>query len=277
VITRRHFIQLGIAGAATFFSYSAFGVCRQLEITYHSLLKPALTNPFRLVQLSDLHMGSETTDYESIAKALNSLDPDLLVFTGDTFDDRDDVAGFYQFFEAITVSCPRYTILGNWDYASHLTLSEVKKHFKAVHLELLVNHSTNLSIKRNDLLLTGLDDLRMGNPSLKKSLKGEKFNHDTHLLLHHCPGEFHRVAFLREKYPNEIPAFDLVLAGHTHGGQFSFGGYMPILPAGAGGYSKGWYEKAGIPMYVNRGLGTTRIPMRFGSVPEISVFDFSPK
>jgi len=274
VINRRHFIQLGIAGAFAFSSYSAFGACRELEITFHQFNKPRLSQPIRIVQISDLHIGSETTDYEAIANAVTSLKPDLLLITGDIFDDRDDVEGFYRFFESLKLDCEIYNILGNWDYNSDLTLSEVKSHFKKQNLELLVNQNHTLNIKGNSVLLVGLDDLRMGNPRLKRALVGKSLNPDLQILLHHCPAEFHRVAFLKENYPKEIPLFDLALAGHTHGGQFNFGGFIPILPKGSGGFSKGWYQKAGIPMYVNRGLGTTRIPMRFGSIPEISVFDF---
>lgn len=276
MISRRGFIQLGIAVAATFTSYSVFGVTRQLEVTYHKLVKSSLTRALRIVQLSDLHFGSESTDYDAIVQAVNNLSPDLLLFTGDTFDDRDDVDGFYQFFSALKVSCPRFSVFGNWDYGSDLTVSEVKSHFKSVNLELLINANSSIEIHNNELLLVGLDDLRMGNPSLKKSLSGASSCPDLRLLMHHCPAEFHRVAFLREKYPNEIPGFDLALAGHTHGGQMNFGGFIPILPKGSGGFSKGWYYKSGLAMYVNRGLGTTRIPIRFGSIPEISVFDFVP-
>lgn len=256
--------------------YSAFGETRKLEITYHTMTSPTLTESVRIVQLSDLHLGSETTDYSLIAKSVLKLKPDLIVITGDIFDDRDDVKGFYTFFNEIKQAAPIINVLGNWDYGAEMLLSEVMAHFRTIGLITLVNANYTALVKGQKIQVVGLDDLRLGNPRLKKAIEGREASPNLKLLLFHCPGEFHRVAFLRKTYPNEIPNFDLCLAGHTHGGQINFWGFRPILPKGSGGFVHGWYEQEGLKMYVNRGLGCTRIPMRLMAKPEISVFDWRP-
>jgi hypothetical protein len=86
------------------------------------------------------------------------------------------------------------------------------------------------------------------------------------ILLIHWPGHFDRAVEL---------GIDLTLAGHTHGGQLS----LEFLHRGLSlsrletRYVRGWYEKAGAQLYVNRGIGTTGFPIRFGSSPEITVFE----
>ncbi|MCK5075659.1 MAG: hypothetical protein KAR38_04750 [Calditrichia bacterium] len=67
----------------------------------------------------------------------------------------------------------------------------------------------------------------------------------------------------------------LMLSGHTHGGQITFFGLAPILPRGSGKYVSGWYEKEKIKLYVSRGIGTSVIPFRFMSLPEIVCLDWA--
>jgi uncharacterized protein len=88
----------------------------------------------------------------------------------------------------------------------------------------------------------------------------------------HYPAVFHYVA--------EVGiAIDLTLAGHIHGGQLS----LDIVHRGLNlgrlvtYYVSGWYEKGGRQLYVNRGIGTTGFPIRFGARPEISVFEIEAR
>jgi uncharacterized protein len=246
-----------------------------LEVNVYQMSSKLVKSPFRILQLSDLHMGSETTDYDLISDQCRLLKPDLIVVTGDTFDDRSDVDNFYRFFFRLDANVPMINILGNWDYGTNMKMPTVLEHFKRVGLQTLINRNISLNISGNEISIVGLDDLRMGNPRLKKALNGAK-DAAFSLLLHHCPAEFHRVIFIKDKEPLSLPDFDLVLAGHTHGGQINFWGYRPILPLGSGGFVQGWYETNSLKMYVNRGLGCTAIPMRLEARPEIAVFDIKP-
>ena len=67
--------------------------------------------------------------------------------------------------------------------------------------------------------------------------------------------------------------FSLCLSGHTHGGQITFAGWAPFRPVGSGHFVRGFYDVPGCRLYVSRGLGTSVLPFRWGSAPEIAVFD----
>jgi len=67
---------------------------------------------------------------------------------------------------------------------------------------------------------------------------------------------------------------DLILSGHTHGGQVKLLGFIPYLPQGSGKYVSGWYLDQHKQLYVSKGIGTSILPIRFGARAEISIFNF---
>jgi hypothetical protein len=121
------------------------------------------------------------------------------------------------------------------------------------------------------LLITGVDDL-VSQPDLIKSLQGI-VPHANHLLLAHSPA-------YRDEFSNDelgiIAEYkpQLMLSGHTHGGQLALLGFAPLRPPGSGRYVSGWYHDGVIPLYVSRGLGVSVLPVRMGAVPEISYFEW---
>lgn len=133
------------------------------------------------------------------------------------------------------------------------------------------------------VLVTGLDDLIGGQPNVARAL-ATAVPSANHLLLAHCPPQ--RDTFATEaaasarRTPDAYmiaPALgtpQLMLAGHTHGGQIALGGWAPVRPPGSGRYVAGWYRDAPTALYVSRGLGTSVVPVRFGAPPEIAVFDW---
>jgi len=70
------------------------------------------------------------------------------------------------------------------------------------------------------------------------------------------------------------PPVTAMLAGHTHGAQVAAFGYAPVRPWGSGRYVAGWYRDAWPHLYVSRGIGTSVLPFRPGSPPEVAVFDW---
>ena len=74
------------------------------------------------------------------------------------------------------------------------------------------------------------------------------------------------------KKQNETRKVDLILSGHTHGGQVNLLGYVPYTPWGSGKYLKGMYDQNNTKIYVSKGIGTTFLPIRFGAKAEIAVF-----
>lgn len=84
--------------------------------------------------------------------------------------------------------------------------------------------------------------------------------------MNHCP-EYSEIIY--NKIIKNHP-FDIILSGHTHGGQINIFGYVPFKPRGSGKFLKGWYLDN--KLYVSKGIGTSILPLRFMSRAEISIF-----
>ena len=148
---------------------------------------------------------------------------------------------------------------------------------------LLVNETAVHLHRGRRLGITGLDDLVGGRPDLLAAVEGVE-PADARVLLAHCPAHRDRLradhaevrvggALVRPGVDLDALGFRMMLSGHTHGGQVAFFGAAPVVPQGSGRYLRGWFRDPGeIPMYVSRGIGTSMLPVRFGSVPEVAVF-----
>lgn len=213
----------------------------------------------RLVQLSDLHLKRIGRLEEQILKAVHAADPEVLLITGDAFDSARGVDVFDEFLAA----CPRNVmvigILGNWEYRSGITANPLAKVYERHGGRLLVNDSLTVDLPGGTLRVTGLDDLVEGKPQPDR---GQGRRQEPHLLLAHCPGQRDQLG------PQAHEDIDLILAGHTHGGQVAPFGVALVTPGGSGRYVRGWYENDGPPMYVSRGLGMSTLPIRLGVTPE---------
>jgi hypothetical protein len=125
-----------------------------------------------------------------------------------------------------------------------------------------------------------VDDLT-GAPDLRAALRGAE-DARVRILLAHSPAFRDTVAAHGQRAgarePVDVGAITLMLSGHTHGGQVALGGWAPLVPPGSGRYVRGWFGDAGAPpLYVSRGIGTSVLPIRFGSRPELAVFTAAPR
>ncbi|HEX6909079.1 MAG TPA: metallophosphoesterase [Longimicrobium sp.] len=229
------------------------------------------------MQVSDLHLRRVGAVHRRVAARVNAHRPDLVVFTSDSVDRRDrlgELASLLALFDART---PRYAILGNWEHWSGTDLGELADVYRRANGRLLVNESAVHEAGGRSLLLTGLDDLVGGRPDPRRAMARAPAAH-AHLLLAHCPAHRDRlvdVATPLEPSPASLDAgrITLMLSGHTHGGQVNVMGWTPVLPQGSGRYVRGWFrEPGGVPLYVSRGIGTSVMPVRLGSPPEVAVF-----
>jgi len=256
----------------------------QIEITRHVLNPGALPGEGRVsfVQLSDLHLHRIGRHEERVAEAVNRLQPDFLVITGDTID-RADRLSVLDSFLGLLDPIEGFAVLGNWEHQSQVDLGALERTYSLHNINLLVNQSTVLEHRGKRLLITGLDDLVKGSPSLERALAGVRPSAH-HLILAHCPAQrdllLHDAAWGSKLDPTPPTLAGkngsaLILSGHTHGGQICLGGWAPVRPRGSGRYVAGWYTDGPIPLYVSRGLGTTLLPIRFGAVPEIAYFEIA--
>jgi len=228
-------------------------------------------NSFKIVQISDLHLKQFNSRAQRIAEQVNKLNPNIVLFTGDSIDKVEQIEGFGRFLSLLNKQTAKYAIMGNWEYWAGVDLEHLTKIYATYNCRLLVNESTIYNYGERTVLITGLDDL-VGKPDLIKSLQGFP-PQQNHLLLAHSPAyrdlfSSDELAKIRQYKPQYM------LSGHTHGGQLSLFGFTPIRPNGSGRYVSGWYKDGAIAMYVSRGLGVSILPVRIGVVPEIGYFEW---
>jgi predicted MPP superfamily phosphohydrolase len=191
------------------------------------------------------------------------------LITGDAVDKEENIGLLREFLTVVNDNIPKAAILGNWEYWGRLDINKLKQIYQEHNCTLLVNETKQFNLSGKTISITGTDDFVGGNANILIAL--QKFIlSDYHIILNHCP-EYNDT--IREVIPKTISA-DLILSGHTHGGQINIFGFIPFLPSGSGSFVKGWYKKEGaIPIYVSKGVGTSILPARFGARAEIAIFN----
>ncbi len=270
VLTRRKFIKRGALLATGIILVDALWAEQFFIETnefYIGAAKPDLNN-ISIVQIADLHIQSLNHSLEQLAIKINQSTPDLIVFTGDSIDRAEKLPELESFLSLLEMAIPKAAIVGNWEYWSNVNFIELNKLYKKYNCTLLINQSQQFTLKGKTFCITGVDDLIGGKPDIQLAmLTYAKTDH--HIILNHCPQYTDQI--IQQLDPSIQP--DLILSGHTHGGQVNLLGFCPYMPNGSGVYKRGWYKMA-IPMYVSKGIGTSIMPIRFGSRSEIAIFHF---
>ena len=268
-ITRRHLINSGLmlTGAAVltdalwiekyFFEVNEFYIGKATSKTQN----------IKIIQLSDLHLHSINSALEQLAKKINQLKPNLIAITGDAIDEAENLHLLDEFLSLIDKEISKVAILGNWEYWGEVDLNRLREVYEKHNCKLLVNESKQFQFKEKTLSVIGIDDFVGGYASYK--LATDNFvKSDYNIVLNHCPKYSEQIV---ERCQRDNISF--ILSGHTHGGQIRLFNYVPFLPQGSGNYVKGWYKELNPPMYVSKGIGTSVLPVRFGSRAEIAIFN----
>lgn len=262
----------------------------RIEVTDYDVIIPALPpelDGLSVVQLTDIHIGRYITleDTRKMADIAASLDPDLVLLTGDYafHANEEELHVGLEPFSTIPTRLGIYASLGNHDYWDGEQM--IRDVLEKLDIELLVN--TNRQIVPG-LWLAFLDDLLAGRPDLDLTLEGIPEG-DAVLLVSHSPNILPDVA--------DLPL--VILAGHTHGGQIRLpwqdslseddpNFYAHLMTAyemtgyllyggnrdgvGVWRYMDGWFQEGRAWMYVCRGLGLSRPPIRYDCPAEITLF-----
>jgi uncharacterized protein len=250
---------------------------RMVEVTYQRIViarLPQRFNGFRIVQLSDIH-HSPFLGLEEIAEAVrraNELKPDLVALTGDYVSHSVDyIDGCARELGGLRARHGVYAVLGNhdhWTDAEKMTASLTRN-----GIRVLVNENVRIGMDSSFIKLAGVDDLMVGRDDLPSALKGTSSN-EPRILLAHNP------AIIREAARAGV---DLVLSGHTHGGQINWRLLIGRedrktarwLRRPSRRLTRGLAQLGSTQLYVNRGLGTVVVPLRYGCPPEITVIELT--
>ena len=264
------FLLLLVALALGVFGYARFlepNLLLVKEAAISSSRINGTADGLRILVFADTHFGPHYTvsDFQKVVDAAAAAEPDIVFFLGDLIDHfhRYDAPGGTDAIAVQLAAIParygKYAVFGNHDYGGGAE-SVYPAVMEAGGFTLLVNQTVFLP--ELDLTITGIDDVVIGygDPTAAAAASGEGFT----IVATHAPDVADQLA----PYPS-----DLVLAGHTHGRQVALKVFDPyILPPYGRNYVKGLYDLPGDrSLYVTAGLGTTQLPLRFGSVPELTI------
>jgi predicted MPP superfamily phosphohydrolase len=278
--TRRRFLLASACAGAGLALYGGEIERHWIEVTHRDVFLPGLPqafNGFRIAQLSDIHMDDYTEPFllRDAVRHINGMNPDAVFLTGDfvtrgLVPKRFAIETAWQCANLLNqLQCPhRYAVLGNHDVL--ISARDITEALSANGIAMLVN--AHLPIERDGarFWLAGLDDALEGkaDPELAIPESIRNVAHEPIVLLCHAPD------YVDDLFPTPVGgAISLMLSGHTHGGQIRapFVGPMVLPPLGQK-YVEGWFHFGNLQLYVNRGLGTVGVPVRFDCPPEITLF-----
>lgn len=233
---------------------------------------PNVFDGMRIAQISDIHAGSfpDHRPFQEVRRILDALKPDVIVITGD-FVNAKPVEMSIIARELAQLKAPYgvFASLGNHDHyntpAEHRRLVET---VRGLNVDLLINENRRITEMGSSLVIAGTDNsgFRQTYAKLHKALEGVVEDEAT-ILLAHDPTFWDREVV-------GATNIDVMLAGHTHGGQFGvqllgfeWSPAQYVYKQWAGLYAAG--EQL---LYVNRGIGTVGPPLRIGIPPEVTLF-----
>lgn len=294
--SRRKFIRAGgvLLTGYTFVSAS-IGVLEKdkYDVTEKKIdivnLPPELEG-LRILMISDIHSGPYMNEGQmrEYADILNSYNADLILIPGDlTNSEKMEVFPFAKGFRDIKAKYGVYATLGNHDYF-HDENYVAQAVINETPIKLLRNENRILEINNQKLLLMGMEDTRASganyDPKIyqyfdkvvsdaKNNLSSNNLSFESvqKILMYHKPYFFDD--FSKEK-------IDLIVSGHTHGGQIVFaklGNLNLSIASFVSKYLDGLYKNGNSSMYISRGLGTVGLPLRLNCRPEITILTLKRK
>lgn len=279
-------IVIIIAAAAALLCLLLPGFWNALRVVRYEVATEGVKEPVRIALVTDLHSCAYGREEKDLLDAVDGEAPDLVLLGGDIFDDvlPDDNAE--TFLRGISGRYPAWYVTGNHEYWSgEAAFARKMAILGDCGIALLRGETKIISIKGTRIALSGADDPVAwayewaaggrkdgGYKEQVRRLAREAGDADVKLLLTHRPEQ-------EELYAE--CGFDIVLAGHAHGGQWRIPGILNGLYAPNQGffpkYAGGMYDVDGTVMIVSRGLAreSTRVP-RFYNRPELAVVDLTP-
>ncbi|HEY0385046.1 MAG TPA: metallophosphoesterase [Pyrinomonadaceae bacterium] len=239
----------------------------RLTVEHHAISLRRLPRPLdglRIVQLSDIHHSPFTgsAQIRHAVETANSLKPDIIALTGDYVShERAYAAPCAELMGRLRARRGVYAVLGNHDHWTDAPL--ITDLFRAEGIHVLINEGMRFELGGAAFWLAGVDDTMVGLEDLPLALAGARAD-EMKLLLAHNPIILRRAA---------RAGVDLVLSGHTHGGQVAWRSERSASGRPRRRLLRGLGQRAETQIYVTRGLGTSVLPIRYGCPPEVSLLE----
>jgi predicted MPP superfamily phosphohydrolase len=257
--SRRHLPIIAIIGLAGLFLYGWFIEAHWVERVHRTVAVDAAapTPALKIVHLSDLHIQTFGRRERRALELVREAGPDLVCLTGDYLRSGSPpsaVAEARRFMRELGAPHGVFATLGNWD-------RDPQSIFDGSGVELLAERSVEITVRGATVRVAGCGF------GISPKVLGTAPPDTLSILLYHHPDFLEQVSYL---------GYDLVLAGHTHGGQVRLPGLGPIVRMSRSGYDAGLYTRGKTVLYVNRGLGAEGGPLpefRLFCRPEVTVLD----
>jgi len=232
-------------------SFPHNGVDRVRSIDLYPKNLPASLEGYKIIFVSDIHYGNNFSRerLDALVAAINAENPDCIILGGDDTLGIKEIADFAEAVHGLKASEGVYAVLGNHDFFNGRkeTITTLRKAGVVMLDETLINTPKGITV-------AGINDFRDIYPDL------------THLREILGPAPFTILACHDPDFAEEtnLSAFDIVLSGHTHGGQITLFGYAPIIPSAYGQkYRTGTVEKDGSKIIISNGAGYGGDILRF--------------
>jgi len=224
----------------------------------------------KIVHFSDLHYGSTVHESElkSLIEKINELKPDIVVFTGDLIDKDyyntdEDIDYITKSLKDIQARLGKYGVIGNHDYG----YEEFEAIMKNADFVFLNNNSQKIFYNDSlPIMISGVSSLLQSTPDYK-SLLSDTPPDTYHIFLAHEPDVLNKL----KDYP-----IDLMLSGHTHGGQVRLPVVGTIVKAAGGRtYYEEHYKVGDTELFISFGIGTSTLKFRLFDRPSINLYRLS--
>ena len=238
----------------------------KIDLYYANL--PDALNGFKIWHLSDLHLGYyyQLDDLDRLLQDAENETVDLVLLTGDVADDLNQLTDALKLIDQKKTVHPKMVSVGNHEYFRGI--QEVRRRIDASPIPLLLNSHHIFSVKGIKLLVGGMDDpVRMhsnNNPFFERSIQqilSNKPEYDFSILMSHRPKALDIASDFN---------IDLILAGHTHGGQIGFNNRSIFEPMWEENYLWGKYSQGKTQLYTSSGVGHW-FPFRLGCPAEAPI------
>lgn len=267
VVNRRTTPLRTLAAGLGQMARAAFAEPYKLAVERHTIglrRLPRELEGLRIVHLSDVH-HSPFTGREQVERAVevaNSLQPDIIALTGDYIShEREYIQPCAEMLGRLKARCGVYAVLGNHDNWVDAPL--ITDLFRLEGIRVLINEGIRFEDRGASFWLAGVDDTMVGLEDLPLALAGSS-DDEMKLLLAHNPIILRRAA---------RAGVDLVLAGHTHGGQVTWRSERSASGRVRRRILRGLARRGETQIYVTRGLGTVVLPVRYGCLPEVALLE----
>lgn len=280
-LSRRRFLQVSALSAAGFALYSGIWERHDLELVQQTIRIRRLPDAFaglRIAQVSDIHYDEYTEPYfiREMVRRINTLSPDVVVLTGDfvsygPLPKRVGARLSYPCADILSeITClHRFASLGNHD--AMVGSATVADALSLHGIPVLLNSAVPLERDGARLWFAGVRSSQEDSANLAEAIPGSATANEPLILLAHEPD------FVTEVIRHG--GVDLMLSGHTHGGQVRLpiiGTPAYMLPPGGRRFVSGPFSLGPLQLYVNRGIGTVGLPVRLLCPPELTLITLLP-